>query len=60
MAKDVKGDKKSTGGGGYVPTRAELDAIRQVETGGCSDPLTAVGDGGALYWTVPDHGGLPR
>lgn len=46
MAKDVKGDKKSTGGGGYVPTRAELDAIRQVETGGCSDPLTAAGDGG--------------
>ena len=39
MAKDVKGDKKSTGGGGYVPTRAELDAIRQVESGSCSDPL---------------------
>ena len=46
MAKDVKGDSKKTVGGGYVPTRAELDAIRKVETGGCSDPLNAAGDGG--------------
>ena len=46
MSTDVKGDSKSTAGGGYVPTRAELDAIRQVESGICSDPLNAVGDRG--------------
>ena len=46
MSTDVKGDSKSTAGEGYVPTRAELDAIRKVETGGCFDPLNAVGDGG--------------
>ena len=31
---------------GYQPTREELDAIRKVESGGCSDPLNAVGDHG--------------
>lgn len=43
---------------GFNP-RPILDAIRQVETGGCADPANAVGDGGkaigpyqiwATYW----------
>lgn len=36
----------SVKGQGYQPSREELDAIRKVETGGCTDPLNAVGDGG--------------
>ena len=31
-------------GQGYQYSRREFDAIREVETGGCSDPLNAVGD----------------
>ena len=31
---------------GYKPTREEWDAIRKVESGGCPDPLNAVGDQG--------------
>ena len=36
----------SAKGLGYQPTQRELDAIRKVESGGCADPLNAVGDGG--------------
>ena len=36
----------SAKGQGYQPTQRELDAIRKVESGGCADPLNAVGDGG--------------
>ena len=46
MSTDVKRDSKRTVGEGYVPTDAELKAIRSVETGDCADPLLAVGDGG--------------
>lgn len=33
-------------GQGYQPTDKEFEAIRKVETGGCPDPLNAVGDNG--------------
>lgn len=39
MSADAKGE-------GFVPSKAELDAIRKVESGGCFDPLNAVGDQG--------------
>ena len=39
---------------GFNP-RPILDAIRQVETGGCADPVNAVGDGGKAIGPYQIH-----